>query len=256
MSVQKLTCKACGYSNEIERVYCHNCGAKLDRAALPKADPKHDLREAQRVRKIVKPKDPVIRRFIRGFVESVIMAALTAFVVLAFCPPPKLPAIPTDEERLTAPQLNLVLERSSQTTTPQSIVLNEPVVNAYIASRVRSKPTELFAGLTATNESVLVAFKDKLVNITVSNKISVVTLHFTTRYDLALKDGKLIASLKGGSIGRAPLHPLLMNSFEQLVFPSVWKALESEYKVLGAMRSITVDDGKITIISEPGRLAR
>ena len=32
-----LTCSQCGFANETERVYCHNCGAKLDRSLLPKA---------------------------------------------------------------------------------------------------------------------------------------------------------------------------------------------------------------------------
>ena len=37
MTQTTLTCKACGYSkNELERVYCHECGEKLDRSHLPK----------------------------------------------------------------------------------------------------------------------------------------------------------------------------------------------------------------------------
>ena len=31
-STPKLTCGQCGYENEPERVYCHNCGTKLDRS--------------------------------------------------------------------------------------------------------------------------------------------------------------------------------------------------------------------------------
>ena len=35
-----LTCAECGFVNEAERVYCHNCGKKLDRSLIPKEDPK------------------------------------------------------------------------------------------------------------------------------------------------------------------------------------------------------------------------
>src|SRR5207244_11163987 len=29
-----LTCPECRHENEIERIYCHSCGARLDRSAL------------------------------------------------------------------------------------------------------------------------------------------------------------------------------------------------------------------------------
>ena len=41
-----LTCEQCGHENEAERVYCHNCGGKLDRSLLPKEDPKTSTQAA------------------------------------------------------------------------------------------------------------------------------------------------------------------------------------------------------------------
>ena len=48
---RRLTCAECKYENEVERVYCHNCGEKLDRSLLPKVDevkPGDDLDKAGR----------------------------------------------------------------------------------------------------------------------------------------------------------------------------------------------------------------
>ena len=53
-----LTCKQCNYDNEPERVYCHNCGAKLDRTVLPKDPAKTKEgkeKTAKRVRRMINP---------------------------------------------------------------------------------------------------------------------------------------------------------------------------------------------------------
>ena len=36
----KLVCPECQRQNEPERIYCHDCGARLDRSALAKVAPK------------------------------------------------------------------------------------------------------------------------------------------------------------------------------------------------------------------------
>ncbi len=251
----RLICTVCGYANEPERVYCHNCGAKLDRKSLPKDDPKRQLREAQRVKKLVKPSKRRFFRFVKGVVDTLIVALFVAYVALMFFPPAKLPPRPTDEQRLTAPQLNLTLEQGLASSSVQTLVFTEQMINNYIASRFRSKPTELFGGLTASNEGVLVVLKNGLVNITQHNQFAGIPVYFTTRYALSIKNGALVATNKGGAIGRAPLHPLLMNSIEQLAFPSLWRALAGEQKLLGLMQQITVKDGQIILVTTPGRLA-
>jgi hypothetical protein len=38
----KLACTECQHQNEVQRIYCHNCGAKLDRSALLETRPKED----------------------------------------------------------------------------------------------------------------------------------------------------------------------------------------------------------------------
>ncbi len=253
--VQKLICHACSYANEVERVYCHNCGAKLDRSALPKVDPHREKREAKRVKNLVKPKNPIIFRFVSGLFNTLVLAFFASLAILAFWPPAKLPTKPSDDERLTAPQLNLVLERAVASPTVQTLDLDEKTVNSYIANRIRSKPTKLIAGLEARNEAVYVTFRNQLVNITACNQVGSIPTVFTTRYSLSIKDGNLVAKLQGGAIGRAPVHPMLMNSIEQLIFASIWKALNSEKNLVGKMQNITIQDGRIIIVSTPGRLA-
>ncbi len=249
----RLICSACGYANEPERVYCHNCGAKLDRKSLPKEDPKRVHKEARRVKSLVKPKNRFFLRFVKGLVDTLILSLFVAYLALIFVQPRKLPPVPSDEERLTAPQLDLALERGVYLSTTQTIVFTEKMVNSYLANRIRSKPTELVAGLTASNESVRVAFKDGLVHIIQHKQIAGIHLYFTARYALSVKEGTLVPTNMGGAIGRAPVHPFLMNSVAQLVFPSLWKALEKEHKMMGRMQEIKIQDGQIILVTSPGR---
>ncbi len=45
----KLVCPECQRQNEPERIYCHDCGARLDRSALAKVAPKgEDPKETHR----------------------------------------------------------------------------------------------------------------------------------------------------------------------------------------------------------------
>src|SRR5438552_884776 len=62
--MNKLVCPECQHENEPERVYCHNCGARLDRFALTneKGTPKENLVETQkRLRRIFSPRGTKVR---------------------------------------------------------------------------------------------------------------------------------------------------------------------------------------------------
>ena len=45
----KLICPECRHENEIERIYCHECGARLDRSKVAKTEAQaEDPKETQR----------------------------------------------------------------------------------------------------------------------------------------------------------------------------------------------------------------
>src|SRR4051794_36000323 len=97
-----LTCKECGYVNEPERVYCHNCGQKLDRSILPKeAEVRRETpQQAQRrIRKMTNPeKSVVLQEMKTGFKAIVWAAVLAALIQIAREPdgvPEKSDGLPT-----------------------------------------------------------------------------------------------------------------------------------------------------------------
>ena len=53
----KLVCPECQRQNEPERIYCHDCGARLDRSALAKVAPKLEAPEQthKRLKRLLDP---------------------------------------------------------------------------------------------------------------------------------------------------------------------------------------------------------
>src|SRR5437867_523967 len=79
------TCKECGHENEPERIYCHNCGTKLDRSFLA-AEEKKEIETPAEVRKrIIKATNPrraiFTRASFRKLLETVAIGAVIAIVV-------------------------------------------------------------------------------------------------------------------------------------------------------------------------------
>src|SRR4030095_9995851 len=89
---QKLVCAQCGYENEPERVYCHNCGTKLDRSVLPRdtQTQQETLAETRRrIRKMTRPGS--VRPFVRLCFKTLFWAAIVAAILLIARKPENLP---------------------------------------------------------------------------------------------------------------------------------------------------------------------
>src|SRR5260221_656575 len=132
--METITCKECGHSNESQRVYCHNCGVRLDRSAL--------IEEARKPKKVVKANNgPKIGRLLGGFLwgafKVVFFAVLAAGLIEAARPPD---GVPKDAELggaiVDAPSLTVDLEGAA--VSPTRLVYTEPALNAYLRDRVKA----------------------------------------------------------------------------------------------------------------------
>src|SRR5258706_7953722 len=89
-----LTCKECGYANEPERVYCHNCGAKLDRSVLPKEDQlrrESPEKARRRIMRMTNPGAGPVKQTLAALAKTLLYAILAAGLVLALRAPPDVP---------------------------------------------------------------------------------------------------------------------------------------------------------------------
>ena len=108
----KLVCPECRRENEPERIYCHDCGARLDRSALAKIGPKgEDAKEThRRLRSLLDPQRAKMRLMFFKISKMVLGAFATAALIQMLLPPDVPPRAKSGE---FPPQINLDLENAA-----------------------------------------------------------------------------------------------------------------------------------------------
>lgn len=95
-----LQCASCGHQNEPERVYCHNCGQKLDRSLLPKSiEASKESPEAvrRRVKKMMDVKGRgAFKQNVKTFFTVIAFSAVIAAGYLYFQTPDGVPPKKSD----------------------------------------------------------------------------------------------------------------------------------------------------------------
>ncbi len=134
-----LKCAACGHQNEPERVYCHNCGQKLDRTLLPKPAEAPGISDAKRrkqVQRMMRPKRP-IGAYFKTLVSILVFAALIAATYLFFQQPEVLPDKRAIADRNAGELWQALMQSPKQLTLDN---LTEDEVNYFLKGAL--KPAE------------------------------------------------------------------------------------------------------------------
>jgi ribosomal protein L44E len=245
----KLACAECGHENEPERIYCHSCGGRLDRSAvISKQGAKEGLKETQRrVRRIFDPTRVKVRFWFFRTAKLVLGAFATAAVIQIF----SIPDVPPPTKPLLLPsQLNFDLENAVNYHRPAQLQYTQDQVNAYLAYALKIKQSSLDKPMLDFRR-VVVGFDEGDVKVTAERAFFGFSLYSGSAYKVRLQDGKLVASNIGGSLGRIPVHPLLMRGLE-VIFADVWSALDRERKLVSKMGTIELHPKSVVLTAPPG----
>ena len=80
----KLVCTECRHENEAERIYCHNCGERLDRSAVSAQKKAQDPQEVhRRLQKMLGPPNMARRNFFTVSKLALAAAVVAALVEIA-----------------------------------------------------------------------------------------------------------------------------------------------------------------------------
>lgn len=247
-----LTCKQCGYANEGERVYCHNCGTKLDRTLLPEpAEPEESLQKKQkRIRKIVMPDRGFFVGAGKMFVITMLSSIVTAMVLLMLMPPDDVPAMKERKDLTDTRQISMEFEDALQANTPMAIPpMTESDINDFLLYTIKPKPSD-WLGDWATLNRVFTNLDEDQIRISVEEKIFGLPVYDSVYYKLSMKDNKLQATVKGGNIGRLQIHPNLVKNIA-FAFDNLWVALARNKKQLDHCQSVDVHKGHVDVITLP-----
>jgi hypothetical protein len=234
-TITKLVCPECGRDNEPERVYCHSCGARLDRcgAAIGKSHEETLHETRRRVRHMFDPTRVKIRFWFFRTAKLILAACATAAVVEMISPPDVAPPV---KRSLLLSQTALELENAVTYHQPPQLQYSEDQVNAHLAYALKNKQSTLDKPLLEFKRAV-VGLDEGRLKLTTERSLFGLSFYSSISYVVTMREGHIHAATNGGSIGRVPIHPELMRSIDG-IFADVWAALDRERKLVAKMASI------------------
>jgi hypothetical protein len=247
----KLVCKQCQYENEPERVYCHNCGAKLDRSLLPPEATKREdpLVVQQRLRKMTNPRRGAPLRTLKSLIACIAASAALAFVIQIARPPDGLPKL-SQEAVDAAPTITDNLEDLAEAAGPRRLAYTADQVNAYFQYSIKGKENSVL-GIPVKFERAFVHFDEGACQVFASQSIFGYPLYANGTYSVQIQGGKLVSTNLGGGIGRVRF-PAKVSKFMDKVMAPLWKVTEREQRLLAKMQSVTFHKNTVEIISRSG----
>jgi hypothetical protein len=237
-TMTKVVCGECRHENEAERIYCHNCGERLDRSAAAAQKPMVDPTEThRRLQKMLGPPSRVRHNFFAA--SKLVLAAVAAAALVEMALPPELPA-PT---KIVSPQIDLDLENAHLRLSP--LEYSQDQINAYLTYRLISKKAALtYPFLTFVRATA--SFREGACTIAMERSLFGYSIFSRTSHRVETNAGKIAATNVGGWIGRLPIHPAIMQ-FGDIIFADLWSALDRERKLIGKMGAVNFHESGVTI---------
>ncbi|MGB8341652.1 MAG: zinc ribbon domain-containing protein [Chthoniobacterales bacterium] len=243
----KLVCTDCQHENEVERIYCHNCGARLDRTKVIKEkieQGRSDAKAQEHLKKLFDPRRGRAKRLAAKLTKTIVGALVCAGLILMLLPPD----LPPESKTYTfAPMINmdLVSAVSSHRTTP--LVYDEAQVNSYLAVNVRRKDSPASKGLFPLRR-IQVQFDEGRCSVSTERQLYGLPIYSGGSYRVSIEQGKIIAAATGGYIGRLAIPSSLMKIAGPLM-QKAWETMAREKGSVAKLSGIEFHPQSVTLIA-------
>jgi hypothetical protein len=244
-----LTCSKCGYDNELGRIFCHSCGAKLDL---------NEIKAPSRGGAKLKKSGAHGGRLFRRTIGILILLAVLIVLYLA-AQVPSVRAISTTNHDLDKSlEKRFDLDQLAIKNQPQVISFTAAELNAFINSLGFEKGKNKTAWMTPSlvqlelgNGIATVVFVGKVSLGSLSKKVY---LSYTGRP--MVEDGRFEFVPVRGSIGALPISGSLLarTGIFDNCFGKLFSNLTHEKQVLDSLKSITVTSHQVDLnyVPPPG----
>ena len=195
VNVIKLICPECQRENDAERIYCHDCGTRLDRSvAASRMTPKESLKDTQRrVRSLFDPTRAKIRHAVSQFCKLVVAAFALAAVVQMILPPD---VPPPKQGGLEISQVSFDLENAITNHRPAQLQDLEKEADEHLSYALKTKQSALNKPFLEFKRA-LAEFREGLFSITVERSFFGFSLYTSSSYAVKLVQGKTTISSRG-----------------------------------------------------------
>lgn len=244
-----LPCKQCGYVNEPERVYCHNCGSKLDRSILPKESEvrREKPEKAQRrIKKMTNPAGGGAMREVKAFGKTILYAVVVAGLIQMVREPAD---VPENKNELATRFVSSELMELANSPQPRALAFSETDLNLVLKQQIKAaKNSPVVPGIQF--ERAYTKLTPGNAQIGVEQTVWGYPLHAAMGYRPEFQNGTFRPVLISGNIGRLPVHPAVME-YVSYAFPfrKLWAAMKREGEYLQKMQDIRVEQGRVVLVS-------
>ncbi len=248
---RKIVCTACKHENEVERVYCHNCGEKLDRSLLPQLDESQSAeamaKTARKVKKQMNPNRFAWVRTIKTFVLIEIFAAVVAAGFLAIQAPENVP--PAKSDRLPDFEFGDMWTGMMNTRASAAVSFKEFDINYYLRKTV--KGTEGPLGIKF--ERAFVTFAPGLVTLVNQRNAWGLPIYNSVTFKPELAGAKWTANVQQFTIGRLSIPPAFAKlvKLDTVTLGALSKVFEKETQQLDRLAAIEPGEKMILIKTKP-----
>jgi hypothetical protein len=250
---RKLACTQCKHENEVERVYCHNCGEKLDRSLLPQIDETQSAEEmakaGKKVKAMMNPNRFAWVHTLKTFVLIELLAAVVAAGFLASQAPANTP--PMKSERFPELEVKDVWNGMMGTRPAVSVSFKEFDINYFLAKQV--KGTEGPLGIKF--DRAFAVLEPGLVTLATQRDAWGLPIFNSATFSPVLADGKWKADMKRFAIGRLtiPASFAKLVKLDSLILGPLAKGFEKEITQLARVEKIEPGVNVILFVTKPAQ---
>ncbi len=241
-----VACSECRRENEIERIYCHDCGARLERKAIKKIVPKKEDTHS-RVKKLFDARGPRIRALFFK-ISKVLLGAAGSAALTVIMLPPEVPTV-AKSPLVQTPNIGFDIERVLASHQAMQVKYTDEQVNLFLVSNLKSKKKTLDEPFLEFRNA-FAAFHEGAATVTMERAIFGYSVFTTINFAPQSSGGKASVKPTGAHIGRMPIHPELAKYMNYL-FADLWGALERERKLSSRLTSIEFHEKSALLLFIP-----
>lgn len=244
--IEKIKCDKCGYENEPQRIFCHECGAKLDRSEYV-----HDVEESRaREAKEAPKRLEDLRKKIPIFTPQRILLfglgpLLTALLVQMFSPMSASPSTGADAETDAAMDIGINIQSALDEGNPKVIDTTQDVISNFLQRKLKKKESGTFWEKSLTSGWAFVT-PQQLTLVTQREPVGF-PMYFTVSYETAKVDNGVALVPSAFYIGRLKLPGVLAEKMAPPMMGDVAKTLKLKPEQLGSIQSLELGEGRAVL---------
>jgi hypothetical protein len=243
-----VICSKCGYDNELGRIFCHSCGAKLNLSEIKSP--------SQGGKDLTKKKRRSTGRMLKRTIGVLILVGIAAVIFLALQVPTLRPISTLSEDLTSVDKKRFELDGLSLSTSPRTIAISETELNAFIDTLGLQKSEA--KGLSLIPSKLQIELGDGFVTAIYISKIHLGAslekqLCLTYSGVLAIERGHFVFKPTGGAVGSLPIHPWILEKtgiFDR-AYGRLFGNLGQEKQMLDSLASVSVTPKEVLLTYRP-----